>query len=217
MLAWLGWVGIFLLTCGVLFGLGALSRSGVFGKLRGVAFSVVLLSLGSLCLGFWVSLRSFEAFSRSTLVAEVHCRWFGQKQFALSLVPVRHGTRQPAQTFRLRGDQWTISGGIVKWHPWLTALGVPSYHKLTRVSGRFAKAAEEQAAPASAFELNGGVDWVWWWLYRLDPYLPFVEAAYGSAAFAYVEPTWAFEVYVTPSGYVIQRPEPRRVQGSRAP
>lgn len=219
MLTSVGVVGIFLLTVGAIVGLGALRREGLFAKLRSLVFSLVFLSIGSLCVGLTMALRSFEAFSSFTKVAEVRCGWVGQKEFELNLVTFRDGKPEDPRTFRLRGDQWSISGGIVKWHPWLTALGLPSYHKPTRISGRYAQIQEEQKAPPTAFNLDGELDRVWWWFYRLDPFLPFVEATYGSTAFAYVNPALLFEVSVTPSGYLIQRkrPEPQRVQGSRTP
>ena len=201
MLTAIGWLGILLLTTGLVLGLGALKQPGFFALLRGGLVGLVCLSAGLLCL----ALRSFEAFTSSTVVAEVRCQWVGPKTFNLTFVQLGNGVRQAPQTFRLRGDQWVISGGIVKWHPWLTALGLSSYHKLTRISGRFANLEEERRAPPTAFDLNGGADRIWWWFYRLDPFLPFVEATYGSAAFVPVEPTMLADVLVTSSGYLIQR------------
>ena len=105
----------------------------------------------------------------------------------------------------MRGNQWSISGGIVKWHPWLTAMGLKSYQRPLRLSGQFADLERQRTNFPTVHPLASQTDWVWEWLYRLDPYLPFVEAVYGSAAYAYVEPGVIQEVFVTPSGYVIKR------------
>jgi len=208
MMTWVGWCGGFLLILGGCCVLTALLRGGPLAKLRSLMLAVVLVSLGGLCLGFSLALRSFEAFTSSIQVAEVHCRWVGPKAFEATLLVIQDGKPQEPRTFPLRGDQWSISGGVVKWHPWLTALGVPSYHKPTRISGRYAKTAEETASPPTAFNLDGEPDRMWWFFYRLDPLLPFVEATYGSAAYTYVNPALVYEVFVTPSGYLIQQRRP---------
>jgi len=211
MMTWLGVIGFFLLTMGISVGLGALRRRGLGAKIRGLVFSAIVLSLGLLCVGLTMALRSFEAFADSVKVSEVRCTWVGSKEFTLTYIPFRRGTPKAPKTFRLRGDQWSISGGVVKWHPWLTALGIMSYHRPTRISGRYAQTAEETQGSPTAFNLNGELDWIWWVFYRLDPFLPFVDATYGSSAFTYVNPALLVEVHVTPSGYLIQhrRPGPR--------
>lgn len=66
MLAWVGIIGIFLLTTGGLFGLGVLRRQGFLPKLRSLVVSLLFLSTGVLCLGLVMALRSFEAFASST-------------------------------------------------------------------------------------------------------------------------------------------------------
>ena len=209
MLGWVGAVGGLLLTAGLWVGFGAFRDVGLLVKLRRLVVGVGFLAVGSLCLALTIALRAFEAFATSREVAEVRCQWVGPKEFELSYTAIRDDEPQAPKTFRLRGDQWSISGGVVKWHPWLTALGLPSYHKPTRISGRYANTAEEIAAPPTAFDLDGPIDPVWWWFYRASPFLPFVETTYGSAAFTYVNPAVVLEVDVTPSGYLVTRKRPQ--------
>ena len=182
----------------------ALCRPGLLLRLRRVVTGLIFSALATLSLGLVAALRSFEAFAGSRPVGPVSCRWVGENTFDLQWTALRDGGSQEPLTIRLKGDQWSVSGGIVKWHPWLTALGVPSYQKITRISGRYASLQEEIAQPPTAVELNGGVDRFWEWLYRLDPYLPFVEAVYGSAAFLSVNPALDYQVEVAPSGYLIR-------------
>ncbi len=205
----MGWVNVLgwgLVLLGALWLLSAWRRSGILVKVRGTLAGGLLLGVGGLCLALVMALRSFEAFSAATVIAQVRCRWTGPKAFELTWTPIRNGTPGQPQTVQLRGDQWAVSGGMVKWHPWLTALGLPSYHKPTRLSGRYATAAEEIASPPSAVALGQEPDRLWWWFYQLDPYLPFVEAVYGSTAFTYVNPAVPVDVAVSPSGYLVQRP-----------
>lgn len=198
-------VGAVLLLVGGLLVRSAARRRGVLAKLYGMVVAALLLALGAAGLGLGLALHAFEAFAGSRVIAQVRCQWVGPKEFELWYAPVVDGRPESARTYRLKGDQWAISGGVVKWHPWLTALGVPSYHRPSRLSGRYADLAQELAHPASAVELSGEPDRLWWWLYQLDPWLPFVDAVYGSAAYTYVNPAMLFEIAVTPSGYLIDR------------
>ena len=205
MLVLVGLVGLFSLTIGLVALLGASQRHGLVGKLRALIVGGLALGLGLLCVGLAMAMRSFEAFAQSTVIAEAECKWIGPKEFELSYTPISAGQRKATQVFHLRGDQWSISGGVVKWHPWLTALGLPSYHRPTRISGRFANVTDETAAPPTAVALGQELDRCWWVFYHLDPVLPFVEAVYGSAAYTYVNPAVRVEISVTPAGYFIDR------------
>ena len=205
MIPWLVGGGLLGLTAGALLVLGLIRVRGVWPKLRRLLVGLILVGLGALASGLGLALRAFEMFSASTVVGEVRCRWLGPKEFELTWMAFHDHVPEPPQTFDLRGDQWSISGGIVKWHPWLTVLGLPSYQKLERLSGRYGRLADELRQPPTAVELDGGLDFLWWWLYRWDPMLPFLEAVYGSAAFVPVETGVVYEVAVSPSGYLIRR------------
>lgn len=202
--AGVGWAGIFLLTIGSLTVFNGLKRPGALGRAQGLGAGLVLVVAGTLCLGLFLALRGFEAFAREELVAEVTCRRLSPQEFEVGYAPAVKGSLAAPSVFRLRGDQWTVSGGVVKWHPWLTVTGLASRHKPTRLSGRFASAEDERARPPTVIELNGGEDAAWDWFYRLDPWLPFVEAAYGSAAYAPADPSRRFQVFISPSGYLIK-------------
>ncbi len=188
-------------------GVGALRGPGVASRLRRLLLALGCAGLGALLAMGLVFVRVAVAFSGETLVARVTTRRLSPQEFELTYIPASGG-ETAVKTLRLRGDQWAISGGVVKWHPWLTALGLPSYHKPIRLSGQFADVAQQRAQAPTVYALEPGVDRVWEWLYRLDPYLPFVEAVYGSSAYAYAEPRATQDVYVTPSGYLIKRRRP---------
>ena len=55
------------------------------------------------------------------------------------------------------------------------------------------------------------LDRFWEAMYWADPNLPFVDAAYGSAAFAYVEPGRVQEVSVSITGYLIRRSQLKEI------
>lgn len=104
----------------------------------------------------------------------------------------------------MAGDQWTIGGEFLKWHPGLNLLGFKSCHKLTRLSSRYLRVEDEIRGLRSAYDLNGGTDLLWRILYRLGNRLPLVEAVYGNAAYVMLQPGSRWGLYVTLSGYLVK-------------
>ena len=196
-------------------GLSALRRPGTAAKFKRLFVCVSAACLGILLTALLGLLHAFDAFSKETLVAQVTTRRLSPEEFELTYRPAARlgsdngrgggASEMMTRTIRLRGDQWAVSGGIVKWHPWLTALGVNSYHKPMRLSGQFSRADQQRAHYPTVYPLAPEIDRFWEAFYWADPYLPFVEAVYGSSAYAYVEPQTVQEIYVTPSGYLIKR------------
>lgn len=186
--------------------LGAIRGPGIFRRLNRLAVGALVLVIALLLSGGAVLLRAFQAFSGEELIARVRCHRVGPDSFELTYLPAAAPPSQ-ARTVVLKGDQWAISGGIIKWHPWLTAAGVRSYHRPMRLAGQYVKLERQRAEPPTVESLSPGADLFWEALYAADPYLPFVEAVYGTAAYVYVEPGRVQEVYVTPSGYLIKRAE----------
>ena len=185
-------------------GLGVWRRRGIVSKLKRLIAALFCMSLGILLGALLFILHAFQAFSGHTLVATVVKRPVATDEFELSYTPAQ-GLTIPT-TVHLRGDQWAISGGVVKWRPWLTMIGLKSYHRPLRLSGQFANLNRQRNELSSIYPLvNSGMDSVWEGLYRIGPYVPFIDAVYGSSAYVYVEPNVVQEIYVTPSGYLIKR------------
>ena len=176
---------------------------GVVRRLRWLLAGTGGAGLGVLLGMLWLVLQAFQMFSGETLVARVTTRRLAPEEFELTYAPSEVGL--PVTTVRLRGDQWAVSGGIIKWHPWLTALGLKSYHRPARLAGQFSNLAQQRTQPPTVSSLIPDRDWLWDRLYWLAPVFPFIEAVYGSSAYVFVEPRATFELYVTPSGCLIKR------------
>lgn len=159
------------------------------------------------CVGILLGLRSYHVFTQEELIATVRIDAAppgGSASYYLWLTPVGQGSAQAPARFPMYGEQWSIGGDILKWHPWLNLIGLKTCHKLTRLSSRYAKAEMEHSHPRSVYDLNGGTDWVWRGMYRLGEIIPGVEAVYGNAAYAFAQPGSQWGVYVTLSGYLIK-------------
>ena len=184
---------------------GFLRGRGFLCKLKRLFLAAGLASLGVLLSLLLVVLQAFQTFSGESLIARVTTRRLTPEEFELVYTPMSAAGAGTAKTVHLRGDQWAISGGIVKWHPWLTALGLPSRHKPTWLSGQFSSLERQRARPPTVEPIEFAADRLWQAFYWADPYVPFVEAVYGSSAYVFVEPGSVHEVYVTSSGYLIKR------------
>ena len=199
-------LAVWLLT--LVTGLRIARARGMIAKLRAGLLAAIFASSGAVLTALLLVMQAFHAFSGETLIAQVRVQRLAAEEFELTYTPAGQ-TAGLETTVRLAGDQWGLSGGIVKWHPWLTALGLKSYHRPTRIAGQFSNLARARSHPPTIYALAGSPDWLWEALYWVDPYLPFIEAVYGSSAYVYVEPGRVHEIYVTPSGYLIKRPSTR--------
>jgi hypothetical protein len=197
----IGTAGVWLLALWSAF--GVLRGPGILRRVRKLVDAAVCAALGGLLVGVLILLRAFLAFSGETFVAQVRAKRLSPTEFELTYTP---SGADRGRTVMLRGDQWAVSGGLVKWHPWLTAMGWASYHRPMRLSGQFSSLEEQRRRPPTIEGIaEPGVDRFWEAVYWADPSLPFIEAVYGSSAYAYVEPGVAQEIYVTPSGYLIKK------------
>ena len=171
-------------------------------RFLGIVFWLLILA----GLGLFLGLRSYRVFTQEELVAVVRCQVSSDPvySFDLEFTPMAHGIPAAAVRFPMQGEQWTVEGDILKWHPWLNWVGIRNCHKITRLAGRYVKASAQASAPRSVYEVEGGTSEVWRWLYRWGPKLPFVEAVYGSAAYVFAGPGSRWGVYVTLSGYLIK-------------
>ena len=208
MLIILAWLGVALVVGGIACVLAVFQGDvDMTSRLHSLVAGIACLTVGGLAVGCWMLLHAMEAWTTPRPVAEVWCRWTEESnhEFELTYRPVAGSAPQPSVTAKLRGDQWTISGSFVQWAPWVVSLGVPSYHKPTRLSGRFTRVSDELEQPPTTKSLDRDFDVVWQFFYWFDEYLPFVNGVYGSAAFAPVDPGATFIVNVSPSGYWIDR------------
>ncbi len=199
---WLAAATVIVWTISLGLVVGTVRGPGLVRRMKRLAAAVVWAALGALLGGLLMLMHAFHAFTGETLVAHVIIQPLASDEAELTYRPASGGLEQ---TLRIRGDQWAISGGMIKWHPWLTAAGLRSYHKPMRISGQFTSLQRQRAQAPTVYALEPGTDFIWECAYRLSRYLPVIDAVYGSSAYAYTNPRDTYDVYVSPSGYVIKR------------
>ena len=171
---------------------------------------LLLIAVSLTMLFFGAFLQSYTAFTRRELAATVRCTPVRGTEdvMILNLATIKSPETAFIRRYRLRGQQWSIEGNILKWDDWLNFIGLHTMYKLTRVRGRYLRTEDEINKPATVYSLVADEeDRRWRWLYEYGARLPFVEAVYGNTVFTFPSETKTFGIYVTTSGFMIAEEE----------
>ncbi|MFH2146144.1 MAG: hypothetical protein ABII75_09000 [Candidatus Omnitrophota bacterium] len=178
-------------------------------KLRQIISLLTLLSILSVLTGillFKAYLNSYHVFTDKTLAAKISCRQdkiSKEKFLEVELLLSQKYGEKMVLSFN-SADEWVIEGRIIKWKDFFTLFGAKSYWRLERIRSRFYDIQAEKRNEAFIFNLQDSPDRVWFFIYGLKRFLPFIDAVYGSSAFVPFESGRDFEVYVTKSGLLIK-------------
>lgn len=185
-------------------------RVGIIASTLRLLFILLLIAVSLTMLFLGAFMQSYTAFTHRELAATVHCTAVrGTKDvMILHLAIIESPQTAFIHRYRLRGQQWSIEGDILKWDDWLNFIGLHTMYKLTRVRGRYLRTEDEMNMPATVYSLVADEeDPRWRWLYEYGARLPFVEAVYGNTVFTFPSDTKTFGIYVTTSGFMIAEEE----------
>lgn len=176
--------------------------------MRFSTFMILLVFLIITVLIFSV-VRFYTSFTSHELVAIVECyptNGFGPKAFEVVLTPFVNKKQQTPQSFIVRGDDWSIGGDILEWQSYMNILGLQSMYRLTRLQGRYADAEDEMTQKITAYPLVEEEENEFWeTLYNIAVKMPFIKSAHKNFVAAHPFFGDYFEVYVTPTGYTLER------------
>jgi hypothetical protein len=171
--------------------------------------AAALMGTGLAAGGLFALLRGFHAFNRKTHIAEVQCVELAPQQLRLYYVPIESdGARGATEIFDVTGDEWTVSGDVLRLRPLFTALGMQTVYRVTRVEGRWLEAAAANARAATAHDRGGGSSAVWLRLYRDGVRGPFgwvFAGAHGQAVSQLPDRRAVFDLYVTANGFIVDK------------
>jgi len=178
---------------------------GGFTLLLATAFGAV----SALALGLCVALRSYQAFTARTHVAEVQCVELAPQKLRLFYVGIEpDGRRGATETYDLEGDEWSVGGEILRFQPTLTALGVSTVYGIHRVEGRWRSAEDAKAHRVTAYDRGGGAGEGWLLLERhgsRGPLAWLISGVHGQAVSQLPDRRAIYDLFVTPNGYVIDK------------
>ena len=126
----------------------------------------------------------------------------GPQHFAATFVEIEGKN----QTFELYGDQWQLDSRIIKWHNFLSKMGLKTGYRLDRINGRYLSLHDEQTKKRSIYSLNeslAGVD-IWQWLKKSKGRF-LVDARYGNSVFLPMVDSGQYQISLSSSG-LLARP-----------
>ena len=152
-------------------------------------------------------LQAYKAFTHKEMVGVIDARKTKGLDYDIFLrfTPVDKDKKSEEKIYKIKGDQWSIGGDILKFDDWLNFIGIHTGYKTTRIHGRYLKAEDENIKQHTAYDINGGTDAIWLYLYENSSKFPFVKAVYGNSVYAFPSDDDFYEVYVTTSGYSIEK------------
>ena len=183
---------------------------GIIASTLRLLFILLLITVSLTMLFLGAFIQSYTAFTRRELAATVRCTPVRGTEdvMILNLATIKSPETAFIRRYRLRGQQWSIEGNILKWDDWLNFIGLHTMYKLTRVRGRYLRTKDEMNKPATVYSLvTDEEDPRWRWLYEYGARLPFVESVYGNTVFTFPSETKTFGIYVTTSGFMIAEEE----------
>jgi hypothetical protein len=170
--------------------------------------SLVLVAAGLSALSLAAMLSMWSAFTKKTHVAEVQAIETAPHKIRVYVVPIqRDGARGATEIYDVDGDEWQVGGDVLRFRPFLTALGVETVFRLTRVEGHWSSAGDANTHKGSAFDrLPASAGWMR--LYRdadKPPLKWLVAGAHGQAVSQLPDRRAVYDVFVTPNGYVLDK------------
>lgn len=189
---------------------------GLMAGFRNGTALLLMIVICGLLLFVGLFFQSYHRFNLEKPVAEIITSPMGNPAKPnASGAHVQYRLIHSGQTrhFFVNGDQWMIEGDILKWHRWITLMGLDTRYRLTRLSGRYLDLEKERNSPrtllslAEARHATTEAHPVWRWLYRSGHQLPLVDTVYGNAAYQNLSGANHYLVFVTPSGFMVRKKE----------
>jgi hypothetical protein len=185
----------------VVAGLEALLRLRPLRFIARTLLGLLLISIGILAGTVAVGLRGYRALTHEDLALRVLVQPAGPQRFIASLL--FPDGRQASYT--LAGDEIYLDARVLKWPTYLNMVGLHTSYELDRVGGRYREIDQERSSVRTLYKLGREKPVDLFDLRRRYDFLaPFIDAQYGSAAFAPVNELAELELRVSTTGLLIR-------------
>ena len=163
---------------------------------------LLLLAVSALIMAVSINFFTYDRLTHEAPVAEVQFRERAPQQF-WTYITLPH-TR--AMDFDLRGDEWQLDARILKLHGIAFLFGFDTVYRLDRLSGRYRDITQERTAERTVYSLgeDRGLD-LWAIVQRYGRWLPWIDAAYGSATYMPMVDRGIYNVTMSATG-LLTRP-----------
>ncbi|AFL68476.1 hypothetical protein [Sulfurospirillum barnesii] len=163
----------------------------------GFIFASLVLNAVLVLLFSW----TYTALTQETLIATVSF----SKPYESSGFHIAHLNGEDGKVvgdFKIYGEQWRIDAKFMKMKYWSNLLKLDSRYVLERFEGRYKKSEDQNTQQKLSHDLgeNTLLD-----RFTLFGWNPFVDIEYGSSVYQEITLNQRFEIYKTPTGFVVRR------------
>jgi len=161
-----------------------------------VGFALSLLGLNT---------QTYSRLSYESAVADVGVKAIDPAQNLYDVTIKRLDDGATAQTCRIQGDEWEMSGRVQKWKPWANVLGLDTTYTLDQMSNKYSDAARGNGKPITVCDLTGPPPAVnQWvpksWLFWIVDHSYVEDRRFGSASYMPLADGAVYRVVMTQSG-----------------
>ena len=195
-----GAIGVLLCVLGII----KLSRRLMMSSVRYEITGIALLSVAAIFLLVSSNIHTYERLVYEQPVANISFHKISPKYYSAELTEIESGE---SWFFELRGDEWQIDAQILTWQGFANLLGLDSYYRLHRLSGRYTDIVEERNAPRTVHGLTAEqrID-LWSYASEYGDWISMVDATYGSAVFLPMNDKARYSISISRNG-LVARPD----------
>lgn len=196
----IGTVALMLCLVGIL----KLSKRLLMSSVRYEITGLVLLSVAVLLFLVSSNIHTYERLVYEQPIASISFHQISHQHFSVQLKQLESGENW---FYELRGDEWQIDAQILTWKGYANLLGLDSYYRLHRLSGRYTDIEQERTAPRTVHGLTEEqrID-LWSYANEYRNWLNMVDATYGSAVFLPMNDMAKYSVSISRNG-LVARPD----------
>lgn len=182
----------------------ALKKRKIFGAVRDLIFSLLMLSVSLLFATISISIQGYRALTHEELAASVLIEPLSDQSF----IAYFQFPDNSESEFKLEGDEIYVDAHILKWKSIANLFGLHTLYELDRVAGRYSDLEQETTKERTVYSLASEklID-----AFNLRLKYEFlsqlVDAEYGSASFVNVREMTTFDIMVSTTGLLIRKSE----------
>lgn len=196
----IGSIGILLCVLGIV----KLTKRLMMSSFKYEITGIVLLSVAAMFFLVSSNIHTYERLVFEQPIVSISFHNISPQHFSVEMIEQNSGE---SWFYELRGDEWQLDAQILTWHGYANLLGLDSYYRLHRLSGRYTDIDEERNRPHTVHGLAAeqGID-LWSYVNEYKNWLGMVDATYGSAVFLPMNDAARYSVSISRNG-LVARPD----------
>jgi hypothetical protein len=196
----IGSIGVLLCLLGIIKLTKRLMMSSVRYEITGIA----MLAVAGMLFLVSSNIHTYERLVYEQPIASIRLHQIAPQHYSVELKELASGE---SWFYELRGDEWQLDAQILTWHGYANLLGLDSYYRLHRLSGRYTDIEQERNAPHTVHALvtEERID-LWSYANQYKDWMSMVDATYGSAVFLPMNDAARYSISISRNG-LVARPD----------